>query len=33
MFKDGIMPRTVGYKNDLKHGLCPSYLINMGKNK
>lgn len=27
MFKDGIMPRTVGYKNDLKHGLCPSYLI------
>lgn len=33
MFKDGIMPSTAGYKNDLEYGLSSRYLINMGKNK
>ena len=33
MFKDDIMPSTVGYKNDLKYGLSSRYPINMGKNK
>lgn len=33
MFKDGIMPGTVGYKNDLKYGFSSRYPINMGRNK